>query len=168
MLLSSCFVITSNSQQQIRDTENQEDCAKDGINPFATSLEIFCSICAKLRTAFQQLFTFWVLQLPEHSRDQKLSIKWAFKQPCDQAHKYEAHSTIPWTAFQFSACTTVRACHIAVIPQDGVFGKQFIWELHNILNSPKYILLDPYKRNLNKYNSIKLNLLQQILNIYFH
>lgn len=72
MLLSSCFVITSNSQQKSRDIENQEDCAKDGINPFATSLEIFCSSCAKLGTAFQQLFTFWVqaptLQLPTATR----------------------------------------------------------------------------------------------------
>lgn len=69
MLLLSCFVIMSNSQKKSRDiTENQGDCAKDGINRFATSLEILCSSCAKLGTAFQQLFTFWVqapaLQLP--------------------------------------------------------------------------------------------------------
>lgn len=49
-----------------------------------------------------------------------------------------------------------------------VFGKEFIWELHNILDFPKYILLDPYKRNLNKFNNMKLRLLQQSLNIYFH
>lgn len=82
LLLSSCFVIMSKSQQESRDiTENQGDCAKDGINPFATRLEIFCSSCAKLGMAFQQLFTFWV-QAPtpqlctttrEHSRHQKLS-----------------------------------------------------------------------------------------------
>lgn len=73
MLLSSCFVITSSSQQKSRHvSENHRDSAKERITPFATSLEIFCNSCAKLGTAFQQLFTLWVeaptLQFPTTTR----------------------------------------------------------------------------------------------------
>lgn len=83
--------------------------------------------------------------------------------------KHEANSTIPWFAFQFSICGKVCVCQIVVTStRSSVFLEKFIWELHSIFNFPKYILLDPYKRNLNKYNNIKLSLLQQSLNIYFH
>jgi len=44
-----------------------------------------------------------------------------------------------------------------------VFGKQFIWDLHNILNFPKYILLDPYKRNLNKVQQYEIKFVATVI-----
>lgn len=138
-------------------SENQGDCAKDRITPFATSLEIFCSNCAKLGTTFQQLFIFWVqaptLQLPTTTR----ALKTRNYPKNEHLNSLVTKSTSmkltpPFHGLHFSSQHVQQYGHVTLqsYPQDGVFGKQFIWELHNILNSPKYILLDPYKRNLNK------------------
>lgn len=165
----------SNSQKESRGITESRDCAKDGINPSATSLEIFCSSCVTLRTAFQQLFTFWV-QAPT---PQLCTTTRALQRPgIVQKEHFSSlvtkptsmKLTAPFHGLHSSSQHVQQYVHVTLqsYPQDDLFGKQFIWELHNILNSPKYILLDPYKRNLNKYNDTKLNLLQQLLNIYFH
>lgn len=122
--------------------------------------------------AFQQLFTFWVQaptpQLHTTTREQTLSRKEHFSSLVTKPTSMKL--TPPFHGLHSSSQQVQQYVHVTLqsYPQDGVFGKQFIWELHKVLSSPKYILLDPYKRNLNKYNDTKLNLLQQLLNIYFH
>lgn len=135
---------------------------------FNTRLETFSSSCANIQTAFHQLFALWVKSPINCSSLQILKPLQTFKIVRKVSLVTKSVSmklAQPFSGLHSSSQYAEQHVHVHLewYSQDvSVFGKQFIQELQNIFNFPKYILLDPYKRNLSKYNNMKLSLLQVI------